>query len=43
MGIIAWEGVSRQLADKAYDTLKEKLPKYGLPLEVNLLNHVISF
>lgn len=38
MGIIAWEGVSRQLADLAYDNLKDKLPKFGLPLEVNHLN-----
>jgi hypothetical protein len=36
MAIIAWEGVSRQLADNAYDTLRKKLPKYGLPLEVNV-------
>jgi hypothetical protein len=36
MGIIVWEGINRQLADAAYDTLKEKVTNYGLPLEVRI-------
>jgi hypothetical protein len=35
MGIIAWEGIERTKADEAYDVLKEKLPKYGMAMEVN--------
>ncbi len=33
MGIIAWEGIPRAIADKAYSTFKEKVAQYGLPLE----------
>ena len=37
MGIIVWEGIPRQCADKAYSLFNEKIPKYGLSMEVR--NH----
>ena len=44
MGIIAWEGIERTKADEAYDVLKDKLPKYGMAMEVNKDSlYVLSF
>jgi hypothetical protein len=34
MGIIVWEGIPRRKADEAYEVLKDKLPKYGISMEV---------
>jgi hypothetical protein len=42
MGIIVWEGINRQLADAAYDTLKEKVTNYGLPLEVKINSYLAN-
>ena len=31
IGIIAWEGVSKEVADKTYETMKTTLPEHGIP------------
>jgi hypothetical protein len=36
IAIINWEGIPRAQADEAYDTLKEKLSRFGMPLEVSI-------
>jgi hypothetical protein len=36
MGIIVWEGIPRSDADKAYDSLKETVPQFGMALEVSI-------
>ena len=36
MGMIVWEGVSRPMADRAYETLKTKMANCGIPMEVNI-------
>ena len=31
IGIIAWEGVSSEIADKTYETMSTTLPEHGNP------------
>ena len=37
MAMIAWEGIGRQLADRAYETLRTKMSQFGIPMEVNIM------
>jgi hypothetical protein len=41
-GIIAWEGIPRPIADHAYEVIKEKTSKFGMPMEVVTLNWLID-
>jgi hypothetical protein len=41
IGIIVWEGIQRSKADKAYDVLKDKLPKYGMAMEVSKREYLV--